>query len=194
MWIKSKRDYIREYFLGDKENKDFLKPYGDFGTKVGEALENNDFSGFNEEESDFLKTLPRYDEFERKITLNLDGFYMTGYIDSSTMPKDYVEHILDYKTGQIEKRKPEYEDDKYIQLEIYAAALEQEFGTLPKTAKVVLIDRLGNAFKGEKLVLGDNFITITKNISRERIDQVKKQLQETAEEISEYYQTYLKFK
>ena len=66
MWKKSKRDYMRQYFYGEEDTKDFLKPYGDFGSKVGEALEDNDFSGFTEEEQKFLKTIPRLEEFERE--------------------------------------------------------------------------------------------------------------------------------
>ena len=192
MWKKSKRDYIREYFYGEKDTKDFLKPYGDFGSKVGEALEHNDFSGFHPHEQEFLKTIPRLEEFEREIFLQMDGFYMKGYIDTSTIPTTYVEQLADYKTGEISKRTAEYESDNYIQTDIYSAALEQEFGKLPDIAKVIIIQRDGNAFKGEKLTLGDKFHIVDKPVTRERIDQVKAECQAIAEEISKYYTVYLK--
>lgn len=192
MWKKSKRDYMRQYFYGEKDTKDFLKPYGDFGTKVGEALEFNDFKGFKPKEQKFLKTVPRLDEFEREITLNLNGFYMKGYIDTSTIPEGYVKRLADYKTGEIDKRTAEYEADSYNQTEIYSAALEQEFGRLPDEAQVIIIQRNGNAFKGEKLILGDKFHIVDKPITRERIDQVKAECQAIAEEISKFYTIYLK--
>ena len=192
MWKKSKRDYMRQYFYGEEDTKDFLKPYGDFGSLVGESLENNDFSAFEPHEQEFLKTIPRYDEFEREIVLQLDGFYMKGYIDTSTKPDGYVKKLADYKTGEIDKRTAEYESDNYDQTEIYSAALEQEFGKLPDEAKVIIIQRNGNAFKGEKLTLGDKFHIVDKPITRERIDQVKAECQAIAEEISKYYQVYLK--
>lgn len=193
MWKKSKRDYMRQYFYGEEDTKDFLKPYGDFGSKVGEALEDNDFSGFTEEEQKFLKTIPRLEEFEREIFLQLDGFYIKGFVDTNTSPEDgYVKKLADYKTGEISKRTAEYESDNYNQTEIYSAALEQEFGKLPDEAQVIIIQRDGNAFKGEKLTLGDKFHIVDKPITRERIDQVKAECQAIAEEISKYYTIYLK--
>ena len=199
IWKKSKRDYIRQYFFGEKDNKSFLKPYGEFGHKVGEALENNDFSKFTKKETEFLKTIPRYDEFERKIFLQMDGFIIEGYIDTNTVSNisknnkktELVDIIADYKTGDIEKRKAEYESDDYLQIPIYAAALQQETGLLPSEAFVFLIERTGNAFKGEKLMLGNEFVTITKDISQKKIDKVLTEIQEIGEEISQYYKLYL---
>lgn len=198
-WKRSKRDYIRQYFFGEKDNKDFLKPYGDFGHKVGEALENNDFSEFTKKEQLLMKSIPRYDEFERKICLQMDGFVIEGYIDTNTVFRtsknkkkiELVDKIADYKTGEIEKRKAEYESDNYLQIPIYAAAIQQETGHLPSEAFVFLIERNGNAFKGEKLTLGNEFITITKDISQKKINKVLKEVQEIAEEISQYYKLYL---
>jgi hypothetical protein len=198
-WKKSKRDYIRQYFFGETDNKDFLKPYGDFGHKVGEALENNDFSEFTKKEQILMKSIPRYDEFERKICLQMDGFIIEGYIDTNTISRtsknkkkiELVDKIADYKTGEIEKRRPEYESDDYLQIPIYAAAIQQETGQLPSEAYVFLIERNGNAFKGEKLTLGDEFITIVKDVCQEKIDKVLKDVQVIAEEISNYYKLYL---
>ena len=196
-WKRSKRDYIRQYFLGER----FVgNAYTEMGSKVGEALENNDFSEFTLTEQEFLKTVPRYDQFERKINLQMEGFIVVGYIDSNTLSHktkggnkvEVVDKILDYKTGDVSKKRAEYEDDKYTQLDIYAAAMQQETGYLPTDVKVILIDRTGNAFKGEELKLGKEFITITKNVTQERVDKVLKEVQEIAEEISAYYKLYLK--
>ena len=196
-WKRSKRDYIRQYFLGER----FVgNAYTEMGSKVGEALENNDFSEFTLTEQKFLKTVPRYDQFERKINLQMEGFIVVGYIDSNTLSHktkggnkvEVVDKILDYKTGDVSKKRAEYEDDKYTQLDIYAAAMQQETGSLPTDVKVILIDRTGNAFKGEELKLGKEFITITKDVTQERVDKVLKEVQEIAEEISAYYKLYLK--
>lgn len=191
MWKKSKRDYIRQYFMGEEDTKDFLKPYGDFGHKVGGALETGDFSEFESHEQVLLKSIPRYDNFEVEIKLQMEGFYIKGYIDTASKDLDV---IADYKTGEIEKRREEYESDDYLQIPIYAAAIEQQTGKLPKEAYVFLIERLGNAFKGEELVLGNEFVTIVKDVSKKKIKKVLIDIQKTAEEISEYYQVYLKLK
>lgn len=195
-WKKSKREYIRQYFMGEKFEGN---AYTEFGSKVGEALENNDFEGFTPKEKEFLKTIPRYDEFEREIKLQMDGFYIKGFIDTNTsvysIPNkkkiELVDKIADYKTGDVEKKTAEYESDDYQQLDIYAGAIRQETGSLPSDVKVFLIDRTGNAFKGETLKLGSKFTTITKNVTDERVDQVLEDVQKVAEEISNYYKLYL---
>ena len=189
-WKTKNRDYIRQYFFGEKQDNPLLKVYGDFGHKVGESYENNDFSGWNKREAAFLKKLPAYDEFEREIKLQMDGFYMLGFIDSNTAPDGYVKKILDYKTGDIDKGVEEYEAEDYDQTEIYSAALEQEFGQMPDESIVVLIGRVGNAFNGEELKLNRKHEIIQKPLSRERIDEVKQNLQECAEEIADYYRVF----
>ena len=192
-WKRSKRDYMRKYFFGEPDDNPALQKYGDFGHKVGEAYENDDFSQWSEKETEYLKSLPYYDEFEREIKLQMEGFYVLGYIDSNTAAEDgYVKKILDYKTGEVAKRQAEYESSDYKQVAIYSAALEQEYGKLPDEAIVVLIGRDGNAFKGEELTLAMNHAIIPKEINQDVIDETLEYVQQTAEEISKYYQAYLK--
>jgi hypothetical protein len=200
-WLKSKREYIRQYFFGEDDDNKGLQKYGDFGHKVGESFENNDFSAWDKEETEFLKTIPQYDEFEREVTLKMDGFYLKGFVDTNTAPETdeknnlWVRKIADYKTGDVEKKGSsviDYSSDDYLQVEIYAAALRQEFGIAPNYGAVYLIGREGNAFKGEKLKLTKEYITIEKGITDDRLDFVVSEVQRVAEEISEYYKMYLK--
>lgn len=191
-WKRSKRDYMRKYFFGEPDDNPALQKYGDFGHKVGESYENNDFSKWEDDEAKFLQSLPHYDEFEREIKLRMDGFYVLGYIDTNTKPEKYVQKIADYKTGEIHKRKSDYESDEYKQLYIYAAAMQQEFGELPDEAHVVLIGRAGNAFAGEELTLVKDAEIIEKEINQDIIDKTLQYVQQTAEEISRYYVSYLK--
>lgn len=196
-WKRSKREYIRQYFWGEGFEGN---AYTDFGTLVGEALENGDFSAFTKTEQKFLETIPRYGEYEREIRLEMDGFYVKGFIDTSSEPKEYeksrgveVRRIADYKTGDVVKKKAEYEADSYTQVDIYAAAMRQQFGVLPDSACVYLIHRTGNAFQNEDLKLGNEFITIDKPITNQKADKVLAEVQAIAEEISAYYQIFLKF-
>ena len=196
-WKRSKREYIRQYFWGEGFEGN---AYTDFGTLVGEALENGDFSEFNAEEQKFLETIPRYGEYEREIKLEMKGFYVKGFIDTSSKPKDYnklgehVRRIADYKTGDVVKKKAEYEADTYTQVDIYAAAMRQQFGVLPDSCSVYLIHRTGNAFQSEDLKLGSKFIKIDKPINDKKADKVLAEVQSIAEEISAYYQVFLKLK
>lgn len=186
-WKKSKKDYIRQYFFGEKFTGN---AYTDFGSKIGEALEVDDFSKFTPEEQTFLSTIPRYDVFEKRINLDMGTYFVVGYVDSCS---NCSTKLLDYKTGDVDKKASEYESDTYTQLEIYSAAIQQEVGVLPNDVSVVLIDRKGNPFKGG-LSLGNRFITITKNITQERIDTVLKDIDVVANDISDYYKVFLKLK
>jgi hypothetical protein len=184
-WKYSKKDYIKSYFFGEKFEGN---AYTDFGSKIGEALENNDFSAFDKKELVILNTITRLDEFEREIKWNLDGFYVMGYIDSND--KD-CSILIDYKTGDLNKVST-YEDDKYDQLAIYAGAIEQETGKLPKEAHVELIERTGNAFRGEPLALGKTVVKIPQDISPKKIEQVKKEVIKVATEIADHYSVFNK--
>jgi len=191
-WKRSKRDYMRQYFFSERFEGN---AYTEFGTKVGEALEDNDFSKFEPDEQDFLKTVPRYDVFEKEIKLQMDGFYVKGFIDTLKQSKGTAKKIpviADYKTGDIAKKTADYESDDYIQLEIYAADVLQETGQLPEKVEVILIGREGNAFKREPLRLTKEFIVIDREISEVRVNKVKELVQQVAEEISEYYKVFLK--
>jgi len=185
-WKKSKRDYMRQYFLGFRFKGN---AYTEFGTKVGEALENNDFSEFTNKEAKFLKTVPRYDVFEYEVKLPMDGFYILGYID--TLSQDNKK-IADYKTGSVATKEAEYASEDYHQLHIYAGGIKHDFGKLPEQADVYLIDRKGNAFMNEDLVLGEEYKTVPKNIEQSEVDFVLAKVQKAAEEISKYYTLYQK--
>jgi|GEM_PF-1523715 hypothetical protein len=195
---RSKREYIRQYFFGEDTASEALKKYGAFGHLIGEAFENNDFSAFEGEDKKFMEGVKKYDEFEREIKLKMNGFYVKGFIDSNTKPskhkKPYIKKILDYKTGDVDKKRTDYSSPEYNQLEIYASALKQEFGKLPDIAHVVLIGRNGNAFNGEELTLSRRIAIIERSMDQDLIDVVLKDVQETAEEISRLYQVFLKFK
>ena len=184
-FLKNKRDYFRKYFFNEPTEDN---SYFEFGRRVGQALEKGDFSAFTNEEQEFLKTLPRYDEFEREILLDCGEFVVTGYIDSNASD---LSKILDYKSGTA-KKKEEYESPDYIQLLIYALAIKQETGRLPEKTTIILYDRIGNAFKGEELKLGNEFWEIDLPVTEERCEEVMEKLNATVKKISDYYSVFLK--
>jgi len=187
-FLKNRRDYIRQYFLKEKFEGN---GYTEFGKRIGEALEKNDFSTFSDKEQELLRSIPRHDVFEREVRLIRKDFYVIGYIDTNTSKDGKIEKIIDYKTGDMNKEDV-YISEEYSQLYIYAAALEQELGVLPKKASVILIERKGNLFKREKLVLGDKFLSIDKKITKKKIKEVVKMVDDTAKEISDHYEVFLK--
>lgn len=185
LFRKNKKEYHERYIL----NKPFIgNAYTDFGSKVGEALENNDFTNFEDGEQCVLKKVTRLDEFERKVHLDYDaGFYVVGYID--TNKKNFSE-IIDYKTGGRNKEF-QYSESEYTQLCIYALSIRQETGVTPRKATVEFIRRDGNAFRGEKLSIAkENPLKIDVDISMERLKIVYWEILETAKEIEKYYLDY----
>jgi hypothetical protein len=127
-------DYIRRYFLNEKDPPN---DYMIFGNKVGEALERNDFSKFDESERDTLSQVTRLDLFEREIRLVYGGFYVLGYVDTAS---EDLSHIIDFKTGGKGKHT-KYKKANYTQLDIYAMAIKQETGRWPKRVGVEFIER-----------------------------------------------------
>jgi hypothetical protein len=195
-WKSAKKDYIKSYFLGERFEGN---AYTEFGSMVGEALENNDFSGFTPEEVEVMNQITRLDQFEREINWNLGDFVVNGYIDTNDLLKDgpepsangLVDNIVDYKTGAMNKVEV-YEDDKYDQVTIYAGAIEAETGHLPSKGWVELIERTGNAFRGEPLELGKKVVVIPQDVSRKAVDNVKKNLIKVAKDISAHYKVFNK--
>jgi len=184
LFKRSQSDYYEQHVL----QKPFEgNEYTDFGSKVGEALETNKFSKFSKKESNILKEVTRLNDFERKVTLNYDGFYVLGFIDTN---KDDYSHIIDYKTGGIGKHL-QYKKDDYTQLPLYALSLRQETGITPSKATVEFITRAGNAFKGEKLTVADEPpIIIDIDISYNRLRQVYWDTLKTAKEIEQFYKKH----
>lgn len=180
---KSKDDFYNRYIL----QKPFEgNEYTYFGLRVGEALEKNDFSLFNESETAILKQVTRLYEFERSVFLKYEdhGFYLVGYID--TISEDFT-RIIDYKTGGLGKEK-QYSDPEYNQLHIYALGIKQDLGLDVKNASVEFIRRGGNAYRGQKLIVKDEQpIVIPQDLSEERLKHVYWDILKTAKEIEQFY-------
>tara|TARA_R110000772_G_scaffold50518_4_gene116131 strand:+ start:3849 stop:4559 length:711 start_codon:yes stop_codon:yes gene_type:complete len=195
-WKTSKKDYFKSYFLGERFDGN---AYTEFGTLVGEALENDDYKDFNDKERAVLSQVTRLDQFERRIDFDLGGFTVLGFIDTNDLlmdgikgdAKEIVDTIVDYKTGALNKVEV-YEDDGYDQVTIYAGAIEQETGYLPTKGWVELIERTGNPFKGESLKLGNKVVVIPQDVSKEAVEAVKINLIKVATEISKSYAVFNK--
>ena len=178
---RSKEDYYNQYILKVPFEGN---EYTDFGSKVGESIEFNNYDKFKIKEQKILKSVTRLDLFERKTILNYEGFYVMGFID--TCKKDFSE-IIDYKTGG-KGKDIQYHNENYIQLQLYALSLRQETGITPLNASVQFITRGGNAFKGESLYVKDEPIkNIPIDLSMERLKYVYWSTLSTAQQINKFY-------
>lgn len=178
------RQEYKEVYINNKPFKG--NEYTDFGSKVGKALEYNDFSEFTGTEATILKLCTRLDLFERKTILNYDkdNFYIKGFVD--TINNDLT-HIIDYKTGGKQKEF-KYSEENYIQIQLYALSIMQETGVKPSKGTVEFIRRKGNAFKGQKLTVdSEPPIKIDIDLSLPVLKHVYWEALETAKEIEKFY-------
>ena len=181
LFKRDKDEYYQNYIVGKpfKGNE-----YTDFGSKVGEALEYNNFDSFKKPEQETLKKVVRLDEFERMVKLKYEGFYIIGFVDTNS--KDFS-RIIDYKTGGL-KKEFQYAKPDYTQLCLYALSLRQETGITPSLASVEFIRRKGNAFRGQALTVGEEVISIPVDICLERLTHVYWDTLKTAKEIEKFYE------
>jgi len=185
LFKRNKDEYYETYIVGKPFEGNV---YTDFGSKVGEALEKNDFSNFSYSEKNILKKVTRLDEFERRVTLRYETFYIVGYIDTNTID---LRRIIDYKTGGL-KKEWEYIKPEYTQLQLYALSIRQETGITPTRASVEFIRRAGNAYRGQELtVANESPIIIDIDISLKVLKKVYWETLETAKQIEKFYKSTL---
>ena len=183
-FLKDKEQFLKTYILKEPFTGN---EYTEFGSKVGKALETNDYSLFNETEKETLNKLTRLDLFEQRIMINYDSFYLVGYVD--TCSSDLTK-IIDYKTGGVGKEF-QYSNSDYTQLCYYALGIRQETGINVKSASVEFIRRKGNLKTGLK-VADEDPIKIKIDLSENRLKCVYWGTIKVAKDIETYYLNYLK--
>lgn len=181
LFLKDREQFKKQYILKEP----FVSnEYIEFGSKVGTALQNNDYSGFSKREAEVLNKVTRLDLFERKTILNYDDFYIIGYIDTC---KEDLSEIIDYKTGG-QKKEFGYQSSEYVQLCYYALSIRQETGKTPEKASVEFIRREGNLYRNQYLKVGtEDPIKIDIDISEERLKMVYWKTIEIAKDIEKFY-------
>jgi hypothetical protein len=187
--LSGKVEFIRKYFLG--ETFEDTKGFGTFGTQVeGYITERNYADKFTDKEKQVLEQIKPLGIFQKEFKIQYDGFYVLGYIDDA-LP-DYTK-IRDYKTAS-KKSGKKYEEDDYFQLDLYALGIKKEFGKLPKSLEICIIERLGNGFNGGRDVMsvGNDVWYVHRTTDKKRLDNLQKKIIATAKEISEYYEVFTK--
>jgi PD-(D/E)XK nuclease superfamily len=184
-----KEEFIRSYFFGE----DYPDAFGfaQFGSEVEDYICGKPEAQelFTKEEKATLDTIKPLGVFQHEIKINFDGFYLKGFIDD--VSPDY-KLIRDYKTAS-ENSKAKYYEDDYNQLDIYALAIQQDFGHIPQM-EVAVIERLGNGFRGGRNVMtvGNQTWYIPRTTTPQKLLELRQFIINTTKEISEHYQIFLK--
>ncbi len=185
--LMGRMEYIRSYFLGE-EYPDF--GWAEFGDDVEDYVcEKKGADKFTDEEKAVMDKITPLGNFQVPIAMDFGDFIFTGYKDDTN---DDESIVRDYKTASA-RSKEQYYTDKYKQLDLYALDTLRKTGKLPEKLEVVIIERLGNAFRGGRgvLTVGNEIWTVEKEVKEERIEAMEKLILDTTQEISDYYQTFL---
>ena len=183
-FLYNQADYYHNYVLGKRFEGNV---YTEFGSKVGGALEVNDFANFEPQEQNTLSQVVRLDEFEREVRLQYKGFYLLGFIDTNLLS---LERIIDYKTGK-HGNESKYANDSYTQIALYALALRQETGITSAIGPVNFIQRDGNPGIGEPLMVAPvTPLMVDVDISEARLKQVYWDTLTIAHRMSAFWEKY----
>lgn len=183
-----KEEFIRNYFFGEEyeDNTGFAL----FGSQVEDYIVNRGSADkFDDREKAILETIQPLGIFQKEIKIPFDGFFIKGFLDDCT--HDFAK-IRDYKTASLNSSKKYYEPE-YNQLDFYALAIYKEHGFIPEM-EVVCIEREGNGFRGGRDVMSvkENVWYIPRYTDVAKLKELEDYINKTAQEISEYYQLYLK--
>lgn len=186
-WNEYRDDYIKEKFVGIKLKSGI---YAELGSYAGHYLEYGEFPkdnphGFTGQENLSPTLRPDGAEYEKMILLDMGSFCFIGFID-----RYFEGHVRDQKTGGA-KKEDYYKKDDYIQVVLYAYALEQMGYKVTKT-DVYFIRRKGSHVN-PPLHISDEQFEIPLVYNEARVKYALDKVNKTVKEISDVYTTYLKY-
>lgn len=190
-----KNGYVLEYMFGIAQPTNI---FATFGGHVGEFIEaigigetpNENF--LPEETKSFLRTLtyPPKSVYEEEIVVDCGDFVIQGFIDRITYKGKKVS-VIDFKTGNIDKKVDDYASASYGQTTLYCFQKTTEGYTI-ENSQVLLLGRKGNGREGHPLRLSGESVLIDTPYSEERAALLLKEFRRTANEISNAYKLFLK--
>jgi hypothetical protein len=190
-WGGYRENLIKQKFVGIELQGGV---YAELGNYFGEAVENGKFAkenpqGFTGQENLKLVPRPKKAEYEKMILIDMGEYVIIGFIDIYDEVKG-VARVGDIKTGGARKEK-EYADPKYIQVMLYAHAIEQTGKEIGETY-VWFVRRTGSHIN-PPLHISDEQFKIPLEYTPERVAYALGKVDDTVKELSEYYKAYLKY-
>lgn len=191
-WENYREDFIKQKFAKIKLPDGI---YGTFGTYTGEALEHGGFAkenphGFTGQENmNFDELRPANGEYEKMIIIDRGDYVILGFIDRYHEIEEGVAHIRDQKTGGA-KKEVKYQSDDYVQVILYAHAIEQDGKKIGGT-DVWFIRRTGS-HKNPPLHISDEQFPIPLEYNKDRVKYALDKVDRVVREISDCYTTHLK--
>lgn len=178
LWEKSKNEYIKRYFEG---KKGFTTKEMFYGSKIGKALETQNFFDLSQNEQSAVVQIDRADAYEKKIILSKE---VTGLGVDLLM---YIDAVFDsggideYKTGK--KAWDQKRVDEHGQLDFYAYGYYLETKTIPE----VNLHWIETENVKDKIQATGRVEKFTRVITMDDIKAIEKRIAYVVEEISTAY-------
>lgn len=180
--------YILQYFFGYPFPPSPMDIYAPFGQKVEDAICEQNFNGFDQEETRILKTIQPIGVFQKEVEIDFGDFCLLGYIDDTDEDQLY---LRDYKTAS-KSSKSKYYGNDYLQLDVYALDKLFKEDTPPEKMEVCIILRGGSHLKPPLTVKGVEYVD--RKISIVNMKMAEAIVRDTVREISESYELFLEIK
>lgn len=190
---KYRADMIKQKFAGIELPGNI---YSDFGSYLGEAVENGEYgdnpNGFTGQENfqPFLDDRPENAVYEKMILIDMGEYVIIGFIDIYSEDEESRAIVVDLKTGGKDKELY-YESEDYIQVPLYAKAIELHEKKEIGVTGVWFVRRGNSHFKPPLHITEDQFF-IELPYNEERAQYALDKIDKAVREISDYYRTYLK--
>ena len=194
-WSEYNDSVIKQKFAGIKLPEGI---YGSLGSFAGYALEHGKFPdnnphGFTGQENMNLEELrPENAEYEKMILIDRGAYLIIGFIDRIHEYEEGLLHLRDQKTGGA-KKEDSYKSLGYIQVILYAHAIEQQYPDKKIGKTDVYFIRRTKSHINPPLHISEEQFEIPLEYSPERVKYALDKVDRVVNEISDLYATYLKF-
>lgn len=194
VWLDDKDQYRARYYLGQEQKG---SRYLLFGSEMAKGLEDGTIK---------VPDLVQYEVQEEQVKLDVEGVPFYAYIDQFSPDRKKFREI---KTGIRRKDgSPRWTQDlvnKHMQLDVYSALIEEKYGSVDDECHLDWIITRNKAkeieFGGHTLVSESAELEITgevvsfpRIISDTERKRIKFLIRSVAEEISNDYSEYLRFR
>lgn len=116
--------WYRKYVLNEQQSSNAGM---DFGKVIGQQIADN---------PNFLKTVPRYDTFEKRLESTIDDVRLVGFLDSF---HSKLKHFIEYKTSANTTKWTAKSAHEHGQVLFYLFLIWKNYGIPPEKIKVQLV-------------------------------------------------------
>jgi hypothetical protein len=197
-----KGEFFGVYFLGEPRTGTIFTEYGSAVGMYQETGEPQEYLSQSDKKIlDEKIGRPKGAIYEKELVIDRGSYVIQCFVDRILEQSDGGLEVIDFKTGDISKKRADYESEDYQQTTLYSYGLEL-LGYKVSYSGVKLANRKGNTLNTEAfskngdplwLRLTGEVIDIPTPYSKERAEKFLKSFDKTAKDIEEYYSVYQKY-